>query len=337
MRPSAKRRRRAEVGFVLVLGTLSALSCNGIGCDGCGGAARRYPSETPINVAPPDGSVSIGGKFDICPVVSMEVTPTDPRVGQPVTVKSTATDVDLDGGLLTFQWTATAGSFVAPMAHDTTYNCGPAGPVTITLTVSDGVCPTQKVASIFCVAMSDGGIPSGTGGTTGTGGTNGGGGAGGAGGGGVVNTCPGAEPGSEGAMGGKGGAGGGAVSACAQCTTDNCSLGMTGTDGCCGLVSPPDQLLCEALYNCIAANTATCTSAGDPTNCFCGTAPSGGTCFAVRGAANGPCAAQVIAAAKTDDPAQIQARFVSPNFPLGRAANLAACRGALCSAECGIN
>ena len=41
-------------------------------------------------------------------------------------------------------------------------------------------------------------------------------------------------------------------------------------------------------------------------------------------------------AAKTDDPAQIQARFVSPNFPLGRAVNLAACRGSLCPDECAI-
>ena len=120
MRPSAtRRRRRAELGFAFVLGTLSALSCNGIGCEGCGGAARRYPADTTVQVTPPDGSVRIGSKFDLCPDVRIEVTPTSPRVGMPVTVKSSASDGDLDGGLLTYLWTATAGSFAAPMAHDT--------------------------------------------------------------------------------------------------------------------------------------------------------------------------------------------------------------------------
>jgi hypothetical protein len=128
---------------------------------------------------------------------------------------------------------------------------------------------------------------------------------------------------------------------------DNCSLGMispdgkTGTDGCCGLPNPNDQLLCEALYDCIAAHSGppdNCTSYGDPTVCFCGTAGTagGGLCFSVKGAANGPCVSQVIAAAKTDDLTQIQARFISANFPAGRAVNLAVCRGSFCSTECGI-
>lgn len=326
MRPSATRRHRGEIGFVL--GVLFGFGCNGVGCDGCGGAQRSYPT-VPVTLdgglAPSDGGVRVGGIFDICPDVTIEVMPTSPRVNQTVTVRSRATDADSDGGLLTYEWTATAGSFVAPMAHDTTYNCGPAGPVTITLTVSDGLCPVSKSTAIFCVALSDGGLPSGTGGATGAGGSGAGGnGAGGAGGG-IPNTCPTAEPTSGGPM-------------CPQCTTDNCTLGPTGTDGCCGLASVVDQQLCEAAVACFTANTATCTAVGDPTNCFCGTSGGAtGTCFAVKGAANGPCVAQVIAAAKTDDPATIQTRFISPMFPIGRAVNLVTCRGGLCSAECGIN
>jgi len=330
-----RRRRQIEWGFVVAV--VAAFGCNGIGCEGCNGTRSSFPKQ-PVVVSPPDGSVSVEAGFDICPVLSTDISPTSPRVNQPVMVKSAATDDDLrDGGRLTYAWTATAGTFDAPAQPNTTYNCGTAGPVTITLTVSDGVCPTVKTVSIFCVALGDGGMQTGTGGSTGAGGSIGSGGIGGAGGmagagggmggagGGVTNTCPNAEPTSGGAM-------------CAQCTMDNCSLGTTGTDGCCGLASTADQVLCEMLYACIAANASSCTSAGDPTVCFCGTASTtaGGLCFAVKGAANGPCASLFIAAAKTDDPAQIQARFSSPNFPLGRAVNLSSCRGALCTDECGI-
>jgi hypothetical protein len=124
------------------------------------------------------------------------------------------------------------------------------------------------------------------------------------------------------------------MATCAACTTDNCSLGPDGTDGCCGLTDPDDQTLCSALYACIVSNTANCTSSGDPTNCFCGTTTT--TCFTTDGAANGPCAAQFIAAAKTTDATLIEVRFISPKFPIGRAVNLSACRGGLCQTECGV-
>jgi hypothetical protein len=131
-----------------------------------------------------------------------------------------------------------------------------------------------------------------------------------------------------------------------QCCADtgiNCAIGPApGTDGCAGLTSAADQQLCVDLYNCLATNSAAtsgvgaCSVTGDVTNCFCGTAPSAGSCFTVVGAANGLCAPQFIAAAKTTDPATIQNRFQSPLFPIGRAVNLNICRGSLLS-TCGIN
>src|SRR5262245_59902454 len=169
----------------------------------------------------------------------------------------------------------------------------------------------------------------GTGGATGSGGAAGRGGSGGAGG-----------SGGSGGTTGTGGAGGlcvepaGSMARCEGCTAANCLLGPDGTDGCCGMTDPTDQTLCSALYACIVANTGSCTSFGDPTKCFCGT--NDATCFSTAGAANGPCAAQFIAAAKTSDPTLIQARFVSPKFPIGRAVNLSACRGGLCMSECGL-
>jgi hypothetical protein len=60
------------------------------------------------------------------------------------------------------------------------------------------------------------------------------------------------------------------------------------------------------------------------------------SCFSTAGAADGPCVAETVAAAKVQDPAAIRTRFISPNFPIGRAVNLAACRGGLCMPECSI-
>jgi hypothetical protein len=136
----------------------------------------------------------------------------------------------------------------------------------------------------------------------------------------IVNHCP-DEPTSGGAD-------------CAGCTTDNCSLTPSpdGTDGCCGLASAADQLLCEAAVACFS--TGGCTVSGDPTRCFCGDHIP--TCYTIPGAANGPCVSQVVAAAKSMTLATIRSVFTSSVSPLGRAVNLLSCRGATCPAECAI-
>lgn len=168
----------------------------------------------------------------------------------------------------------------------------------------------NAVVQAICARSSDGGA-----------GSSGGGGAGGAGGsdGGLVvpdDYCISGDPGGP---------------ACNACAAGNCALGPTGTDGCCGLQDKSDVFLCFDAINCFAAHPS-CVSSGDPTSCFCGT--SGSNCFSVAGAANGPCAAAMTAAAKTTTPSTILDRFVSPAFPLGRAVNLTACRGSFCAPEC---
>jgi hypothetical protein len=57
-------------------------------------------------------------------------------------------------------------------------------------------------------------------------------------------------------------------------------------------------------------------------------------CYSVKGAANGPCVSQVIAAAKTDDPAQIQAGL-KPHRSAGRQSRR--CRGSLCPLNAGFS
>jgi hypothetical protein len=54
------------------------------------------------------------------------------------------------------------------------------------------------------------------------------------------------------------------------------------------------------------------------------------------GQANGPCLAQVQAAAGTTDPNVINQQFQNPSTPLGRAVNLVICRSTSCSDECAV-
>jgi hypothetical protein len=189
-------------------------------------------------------------------------------------------------------------------------------------------------------------VPTGAAGITGSGGGGiaGGGGAGGlAGAGGSGGNAGVGGSGGAGGLSGSGGnaGGGGAVTCpapnedlCDACTNTVCQLGPSGTDGCCGLSDPNDRALCDTLVTCFAVNASSCVVNGDPTLCFCGSSPSGSSCFTTPGAANGACATEVIAAAKTSDVRVIQSRFEDPVLPLGRAVNLTLCRGLLCPTEC---
>jgi hypothetical protein len=55
------------------------------------------------------------------------------------------------------------------------------------------------------------------------------------------------------------------------------------------------------------------------------------------GAANGPCVAPILAAAKSKVPAMVQLLFTDTTSPLGRAVNLESCRGQNCKKECSVH
>jgi hypothetical protein len=283
-------------------------------------ACSRHTYPIREELIPDGGGVGIMGRTNMCPVVTADVEPSVVHWGEPVKA-SAFRATDPDNEVLTYQWSAPSGTFVDAKAGETYYLCADAGPVTLTLVVTDrSGCSEQAKLGIFCLGKGDGGA-AGTGPITGAGGA--GGGAGSTDGGVMMpppqeNICP-KEQGSD---------------SCNECTATNCALGDMGTDGCCGLTDEAERKLCRAAFACIARNALTCVMSGDATACFCGT--SGALCFAQRGKANGPCVAEVIAASKTDDPAAILDRFISPKFPIGRAINLSACRGAFCSMECGF-
>jgi hypothetical protein len=127
--------------------------------------------------------------------------------------------------------------------------------------------------------------------------------------------------------------------ACQACLRQNWN-GSPVNEGCCGVDDPVGLQLCETVSACIRVSG--CNLAGDTTTCYCGTHQA--TCDQV-GQANGPCVAQITAAAgrqivtKTTDkpsPAQIMERYGDTKYAQGRAANIAAIAGAYCAADCGI-
>ena len=122
---------------------------------------------------------------------------------------------------------------------------------------------------------------------------------------------------------------------CDKCTTDNCPVGTD--DGCDVIADATERKLCEDQYACFADPQNSCVIQGDPVRCWCGTNLT--TCVtdnAPPTQANGPCAKLVFAAAKSADADTVFQRFMSTDFPIGRAVRVTSCRGSYCSNDCKI-
>jgi hypothetical protein len=131
--------------------------------------------------------------------------------------------------------------------------------------------------------------------------------------------------------------------ACMACLKKN-KIDSPINDGCCGIRDTVGLQLCQAVSACMRAGgppVGKCNLAGDTTTCFCGKHQA--DCD-VPGMADGPCVAQIQAAAArnietqtTDAPnaSQILDRYGKVSFALGRASNIAAIAGAFCKTECG--
>jgi hypothetical protein len=122
---------------------------------GCG------PSEPPPCHPTEDGGleggatvmVSVGATAEPCPqIVSVVAAPDSVGVGRSLSLFSTF-DV-IDGGYVSFQWTAPSGTFEDPQAASTKFVCGDQpGIVELTLTAIAGDCHNSQSVAVGCHAL----------------------------------------------------------------------------------------------------------------------------------------------------------------------------------------
>jgi len=292
------------------------------------------------------GTVAINGRLDQCPYITgVSATALQAPVGTSITVSVSATELD-PGDTITYSWTngtPATGTLTPLNAATATFTCNVVGTSALSIAVSDGICG-DSLANVIPINCVPGAGP----GTAGAGGAGGAGGAAG-----MAGSMAGSMAGMAGSMAGTGGS---APPPCAECApvppalAASCAMCLgdndnPATDGCCGITDTVGFNLCMTVSACMrtgGSTGTTCNLSGDVTTCFCGTNQA--TCDAA-GAANGPCVAQVTAAAgrnittlTTDVPtaAQVLARQGDPNYALGRAANIHGIAGAFCAAECGF-
>jgi hypothetical protein len=104
---------------------------------------------------PRSGSISVNGTINICPVVDgISANPAQVAVGSPVALSAAAHDSDGGPTSLSYTWTAATGTFASGTTATPTFTCNAPGPVTITVTASDGDlaagCPATGSVQIRC-------------------------------------------------------------------------------------------------------------------------------------------------------------------------------------------
>ena len=89
--------------------------------------------------APRTGSVSVNGTVNLCPVIDAAgANPAAVVVGGGIHLNGAAHDSDSGPSALSYAWTATSGVFDNAASQNPLFTCSAPGPVTLTLTVSDG-------------------------------------------------------------------------------------------------------------------------------------------------------------------------------------------------------
>ena len=152
--------------------SLTATSADGsTSCAGAGSFAISAGTTTSVTVAldchqaARTGSVAINGAIDLCPAIdALSVSPSQVAVGGTVALAASAHDADSGPSPLTYQWSATSGSFNNAATASPTFTCAAAGLSTVTLTVSDGDtdagCPATLTAQIACTTNATGVVQS---------------------------------------------------------------------------------------------------------------------------------------------------------------------------------
>ncbi|MES1173481.1 MAG: hypothetical protein ABUL62_04055 [Myxococcales bacterium] len=168
----------AATRFSAIIGGLPAgngysISITATATDGttnCGGSAsfditaRSTTSVTltlDCHTPPKTGSVALDGKVNVCPVIDeLSASPTQVNVGSSISLVGAAHDSDAGPSPLSYQWSATSGSFDDATAKSPRFTCTAPGTSTLTLTVTDGDtsagCADTQTATVTCSVAANG-------------------------------------------------------------------------------------------------------------------------------------------------------------------------------------
>jgi hypothetical protein len=128
--------------------TVTATSTDGaVTCAGSASFAVTAHATTNVTLllqcaagAPDAGSVAINGMPYFCAAASgASATPSETAIG--TSVGLTGSGVGPNGAAITYAWSAPSGTFSSPTGQSTNFTCTQQGPVTVTLSVSDGALP----------------------------------------------------------------------------------------------------------------------------------------------------------------------------------------------------
>ena len=170
----------AGIGYTITVNATStdgSTSCAGTsaGFGIVAGQVAVVPLGLSCHQASQTGSAMISGTINVCPVIDgVSASPAEVLVGGTIDLSAVAHDPDQGPAPLTYAWTATAGVFSDTSAAHSSFACTVPGPVTLTLSVTDGDpqpgCAGTSTVTIIC---SPAGATGGAGGTSGAGGAGG--------------------------------------------------------------------------------------------------------------------------------------------------------------------
>ncbi|MET0794553.1 MAG: lamin tail domain-containing protein [Polyangiaceae bacterium] len=160
----------AANGYTITLSASDAGN-SGINCSGSAsfnvtaGATTSTQVHLQCKTPPKTGGVLVNGTLNVCPVIdSLSVAPAETTVGHSVDLVAAGSDADHQPSALSYSWTSTGGTLIAANAATASLACTAAGPVTVTLTVSDGDCSDTLTQVVTCSPAPS----SGAGGSSGT-------------------------------------------------------------------------------------------------------------------------------------------------------------------------
>lgn len=110
---------------------------------------------TPVSVVlvctPQAGNAHVVATFDCPQIVSVTAAPTVTSVGGKVQLHSEVSASD--AAVTSYRWTASSGTVVDSTAAQTSFVCGRAGAVTLTLTTTRSSCTDHVAVGVTCVGM----------------------------------------------------------------------------------------------------------------------------------------------------------------------------------------